>query len=113
MLLRELAVEIVIDRRKLVAYALDPEAPRGRHKALVFGHTLGYTLDNWQHLLVQLEMLAPDAEVRPHTVDAYGHRYAADLLITGANGRQAIVCTGWIVPPQKDVVRLVTLWVKE
>lgn len=84
-----------------------------RHKALVFEKVLGYTLDNWQHLLSQLEMLAPNAEVRMHSGDRYGRRHTADLWLTGVNGRQATVRTGWIVRPGEDVVRLVTLWIEE
>ncbi|WP_448382820.1 hypothetical protein [Desulfosoma sp.] len=30
----------------MVAYALNPNAPRGRHKALVFDQVLGYNLKN-------------------------------------------------------------------
>jgi len=93
MMLRELASRIVIDPRKLLEYALNPDAPRGRHKALVFAQVLGYTLDNWQNLLVQLEMLAPSAEARLHSVDNYGRRYTADLRMTGVVGRQATVRT--------------------
>jgi len=113
MMLCELASRLVVDPRKLVEYALNPDAPRGRHKALVFEQALGYTLNNWQHLLSQLEMLAPHAEARLHGGDNYGRRYTADLRITGVNGRQATVCTGWIVRAEEDVVRLVTLWVEE
>jgi hypothetical protein len=64
-------------------------------------------------LLSQLEMLAPGAEARLHSEDNYGRRYTADLPITGVNGRQATVRTGWMVRPHEDVVRLVTLWVEE
>ncbi|MCB0228349.1 MAG: hypothetical protein KDI07_22540 [Anaerolineae bacterium] len=113
MLLGELASHILIDPRKLTDYALAPEAPRGRHKALVFERVLGYTLDDWQHLLSQIEARAPAAEARPHNADRHGRRYTADLLITGANGRQAIVRTGWILRPEEDVLRLVTLWIEE
>lgn len=113
MLLRELASRVVIDHRKLIGYALDPDSPRGRHKALVFERVLGYTLNDWQHLLSQLETLAPTVEARPHSADAHGRRYAADLLITGVNGRQATVRTGWIVRSEEDVVRRVTLWIEE
>ncbi len=42
-------------------------------------------------------MLAPNAVVRPQLVDAHGHRYTADMVVMGANGRQAVVPTGWIV----------------
>ncbi|MGC8780720.1 MAG: DUF6883 domain-containing protein [Anaerolineae bacterium] len=41
MKLGELAGRIVSDPRKLVAYALNADAPRGRHKALVFDRALG------------------------------------------------------------------------
>ncbi len=46
-------------------------------------------------------------------IDRYGHRYTADLWMTGVNGRQATVRTGWIVRSDEDVVRLVTLRVEE
>ena len=46
MVLRELTSPIVIDQRKLTAYVLAPDAPRGRHKALVFERDLEYTLHN-------------------------------------------------------------------
>ena len=44
MKLGELAGHIIIDPCKLVEYALNPHAPRGRDKALVFERVLGYTL---------------------------------------------------------------------
>ncbi len=113
MLLSELASRLIMDSRKLVEYALNPDAPRGRHKALVFERALGYTLDNWQHLLSQLETLAPQEEARLLGADRYGYRYVADFLITGINGRQATVRTGWIVRTEEDAVRLVTLWAEE
>ena len=64
-------------------------------------------------MVSQLEMLAPHAVVRPHIVDSHGQRYTADMVVLGANGRQAVVRTGWIVRTDEDVVRLVTLWVEE
>jgi len=73
---------------------------------------LGYTLNNWQDLLTQIENLAPRAEVRLHDADEYGHRYVADLQIKGVTGRQATVRTGWIVRTGEDAVRLVTLWIE-
>jgi|YNPNPStandDraft_1061719.scaffolds.fasta_scaffold30954_4 hypothetical protein len=112
MKLGELASHISIDPRKLAAYALNPNAPRGRHKALVFDQVLGYNLSNWRELQAQIESLAPEAEACPRGVDQYGHRYVADLLIKGVTGRETIVRTGWIVRPGEDVVRLVTLWIE-
>ena len=50
MKLRELVNEILIDPRKLTAYALDPENPKGKNKAFMFEKYLGYTKDNYQPL---------------------------------------------------------------
>ena len=62
MKLRDLASRVVVDPRKLTEYALNPENPRGRHKARVFEATLGYNQDNYQSLLTQIEALAQEAE---------------------------------------------------
>lgn len=112
MKLRELASRVIIDPRKLTEYALNPDAPRGRYKALVFQQTLGYTRENHEHLLRQIETQAPDVEVHFHSQDEFGCRYTADLQIEGPASQRAIVRIGWFVPGGKDEVRLATLWVK-
>lgn len=112
MKLHELASQVVIDPRKLTEYALNPDAPLGRYKARVFEQALGYTHENYQHLLRQIETHAPEAEVHFHSRDEFGHRYTADLQIEGPAGQRAIVRTGWFVPEGEDEVRLATLWVK-
>jgi len=112
MKLREVASQVVIDPRKLTEYALNPDAPRGCHKARVFEQVLGYTRENYKHLLRQIEAQAPEAEVRLHSRDGFGRRYMADLQIEGPAGQRAIVRTGWFVPEGEDEVRLATLWVK-
>jgi len=39
-----------IDVRKLTDYCLDPDHPRGRHKARMFASVLGITRDDAGHL---------------------------------------------------------------
>ena|SRR6266508_5880263 len=39
----------IVDRRKLTGYCLNPEHPRGKHKARVFA-TLGFTAENADEL---------------------------------------------------------------
>lgn len=112
MKLRELASRVVIDPRKLREYALDFDAPRARHKARGFEQVLGFTRENYQHLLEQIETEAPEAEVHFRGQDEFGRRYVADLQIQGPAGQRATVRTGWFVPEGKNEVRLVTLWVK-
>lgn len=79
--LRELVDEIVIDPRKLTNYALDPENPKGKNKALMFAQHLGYTKDNYQPLLEQINQKVLDAEAIPQNQDQYGTRYQVDLDI--------------------------------
>jgi len=112
MKLADIVSRLVIDPRKLTEYALDPESPWGRHKAIVFEQTLGFTRENYADLLIQLESQALNAEATFHSQDEFGRRYTVDLLIRGTEERQAVVRTGWFVPHGADEARLVTLYVR-
>jgi hypothetical protein len=112
MRLRELVGEIIIDPRKLTNYALDPENPKGRDKAVMFERYLGYTKDNYQPLLDQINALVLDAEAIPQNHDQFGMRYRVDLEIQGIEDRQIeIVRTGWLIPPDSNQARLTTLYI--
>ena len=74
---------VVIDPRKLTHYALDPDAPWGRHKAMVFKRSLGFTQANYADLLIQIEKKALESEAFFHSVDKFGRRYTVDLFICG------------------------------
>lgn len=113
MKLADIVNHVVIDPRKLTNYALDPDAPWGRHKAVVFKESLGFTRENYADLLAQIEDKALEGKATSHSEDAFGRRYTVDLLILGTEGRQAIVRTGWLVPSGVDEARLVTLYVKK
>lgn len=89
-----LARDVIVDPRKLTEYVLNPDSPRGRHKARLFKKVLSYTLDNHQELLSQIVAKAPDADVELLSEDEFGQRYRADLQIEGAEGQQATVRTG-------------------
>ncbi len=54
-----------------------------------------------------------EGEATFHSEDELGRRYTVDLLIQGTEGREAIVRTGWLVPPGAREARLVTLYVKK
>ena len=97
--LAELVNRLVIDPRKLTDYALDPDAPWGRHKASVFKKLLGFTQENCVDLLAQIEDKALEGEAVFHSEDEFGRRYTADLLIQGTEGQEAVVRMGWLVPP--------------
>jgi len=54
-----------------------------------------------------------EGEATFHCEDEFGRRYIADLLIRGTGGQEAIVRTGWLIPPGAREAHLVTLSVKK
>ncbi|MCZ7574871.1 MAG: hypothetical protein M5U01_40485 [Ardenticatenaceae bacterium] len=112
MTLAEMVRRIIIDPRKLTEYALDPESPRGRHKAYVFKKVLGFTQENSGDLLTQIEEQAPTAEATFHSQDEFGRRYTVDVPVQGSESQRAIVRTGWLIRHGADEAQLVTLYVK-
>ena len=112
MKMRELVSEIVIDPRKLTDYALDSESLRGKNKALMFQRYLGYTKENYQILLDQINDLILDAEATPQSEDQFGTRYQVDLEIQGIEPQQIeTVRTGWLIAPNSQQAKLTTLYV--
>ncbi|MCB0213042.1 MAG: hypothetical protein KDJ52_27110 [Anaerolineae bacterium] len=112
MKLRDIVNQTVIDPRKLTHYALDPNSPYGKHKAVLFEAILGFTKENHTLLIAQLEAKSLDAEAVYHSEDNFGKRYSVDVTVEGIQGQQAVVRTGWLVPPKRDIAYLTTLYVK-
>jgi hypothetical protein len=104
------ASESVVPLEKLANYALDPEHPRGRHRARVFAAALGIRRDDAGYLRDQLLEGVIDTPVRGTRITPFGVLYEVVLLVDGLNGATAPVATAWIVeddgPP-----RLVSTWV--
>jgi len=112
MKLADIVERVNVDPRKLTEYALNPEAPWGRHKAVGFEQALGFTRQNYADLLAQIERRAPEAEATFHSEDEFGRRYTVDLTVQGTEGQQGVVRTGRFVPHGADKARLVTLYVR-
>jgi len=111
--LRNVVSRLSIDPRKLTDYALNPASPKGADKAVMFRRHLGFTQDNFQLLLAQIEAQALDAEAVPGFEDRHGQRFQVDLAIMGIEPcQQEMVRTGWIVGPGEDLARLATLYVR-
>ena len=104
------AREARIPTDKLVRYALDLTHERGRHKARVFGSTLGISSADWRYLHDQILEALPEAEVRGTRITPFGVSYEVVVMIDGLNGATHPVVTTWIVdrggPP-----RLTSTWV--
>jgi filamentous hemagglutinin len=112
MKLSDVASRIFIDANKLTRYALNLEAEQGRDKAILFYERLGFTQENYQLLLEQIETNAMNAEAIPRQVDQYGQRYRVDILVIGVGSYQReVVRTGWIIKPGEDIARLTTLYI--
>lgn len=111
--LSETVNRLMINPRKLTHYALDPDSPRGKHKAVLFRKLLGFTKENYVILMQQLKDKCWEAEGTFHSEDQFGKRYTVDVLIEGTAGQQHIVRTGWIVPPETQEAHLVTVYVKK
>jgi filamentous hemagglutinin len=110
MKLGDIVSRVVVDARKLTDYVLNPDNPIGRHKALIFERSLGFTKDNYASLLQQIETCVLDAEAYLQRTDQHGQHYRVDLEIIGTEGQREIVRTGWLVAPGSDEARLVTLY---
>lgn len=113
MKLGDVASQLVIDPRKLTDYALNPDNPVGTDKALIFQSRLGYTRDNYESLLQQIQAQALNAEALPTQADEHGQRYQVDLQVIGVEGQIEVIRTGWIVEPGANFARLVTLYVRK
>jgi filamentous hemagglutinin len=113
MKLRDIVNQIAIDPRKLTEYALNPNSPKGSNKAVVFEAALEFNLLTYERLLDQIVSKALDAEATIREKNQYGQRYRIDLEIIGVQGQPGIVRTGWIVPTNRDIAKLTTLYVLE
>lgn len=75
MKLGKIVSRLSINRRKFRDYALDPDNPVGRNKALVFQRCLGYDKGNYEGLLAQIETQVLDCEAITMQLDEHGQRY--------------------------------------
>lgn len=100
-----------IQREKLRDYALDPEHPRGQHKARVFRSALGIGQDDWEYLRDQILEAVPSAAVATVRVVSWGTLYEVPILVEGLNGETHQVTTAWIVESEDDLPKLVTTYV--
>jgi hypothetical protein len=114
MKLKDIVNKVKIDSRKLTQYALNLDNPKGLNKAIMFQRHLEYTQDNYEPLLQQIANKSLEAKAVYQSTDRHGKRYQVDLEITGIEpGQQEIVRTGWIVEPDSDTAKLVTLYVRK
>lgn len=101
----------VIELEKLRDYCLDPDHPRGKHKARVFQAALGLTKADSELLRSKILEAVSTVDCEVGESDDYGTRYSVEVTIT-VNAMSAVVCTGWITRAGEDFPRLTTCYVK-
>jgi hypothetical protein len=100
----------IVDIRKLRDYCLNPDNPRGRHKARIFNSTLGLTTVDAAYLRRKLLEAAETQDARTGGLDMYGRRYTIDFELRTGTGN-ATIRSGWIILRGKLVPRLTTCYV--
>jgi hypothetical protein len=100
----------VVDLQKLVDYCLDPEHPRGKHKARVFRSACGIGPEHADLLRQQLLLAAESDEAAPARFDTHGRRYVIEFNVSGPAG-EALVRSAWIVRTDEDFPRFVNAYV--
>jgi filamentous hemagglutinin len=110
--LADVANQVIIDARKLTSYALNPDSPKGKYKAVLFDKLLGFNRENYVDLIRRLETKSLQADICFHSEDKFGKRYTADIPIEGVKGQTVIVRTGWLVS-STDQAHLITLHVRK
>ncbi len=102
----------IIDLRKLRDYCLNPDSPRGRHKARVFASALGLSAEDAPKLQAKLREIARTGNATLGEVDLCGQRYTIDFqMVTEA--ANAMIRSRWIVLRGETAPRLTTCYVKK
>lgn len=100
----------ILDIRKIEDYCLNPEHPRGRHKARLFRELLGAARSDGRWLRDALLDGLQDNEAVAVATDAFGSRWRVDVPVS-RHGRSVVVRTVWIVRTAENAPRFVTCWV--
>ena len=98
-----------IDDAKIVDYLLSSAHPVGRFKARFFV-SLGYTAAEWWRLRDDILAVARTGSVALESAGPYGRKFEVDGILAAPAGKSAMVRTVWIIRPEEDFPRLVTVF---
>lgn len=98
-----------IPKDKFTKYALDPV--KQPDKARAFREALGYTMNNYQELIDNIQANFDVKSMKSKGKNAQGELFEYVMRLTGANGKQANVCTAWIIEKGKDEPRFTSAYV--
>jgi len=100
----------ILDIQKIEDYCVNPQHPRGRHKARLFRELLGAVRTDGSWLRDALMEAVQNSEAIELAADSFGTRWRVDVSIS-RQGMSAMVRTVWIVRTGEDAPRFVTCWV--
>ena len=100
----------IIDIRKLREYSLNPNHPRGAHKARVFASALGVTSEHIEFLRNEILQAAVNLDAVEVKRDRYGTHYVVDFEIRGPS-KSATVRACWLVPDLGQIPKLTSCFV--
>lgn len=98
-----------IPKEKFTKYALDPI--KQPDKARAFKEALGYTIENYEDLIDNIQKNFDESLLKLKASDKYGDRYELVMNLKGANGKNANVCTAWIKENADSELRLTSAYV--
>lgn len=101
--------EVSIPRAKFTEYALNPL--KDANKAEAFKKALGYTLENADDLIEQINAKLSEYNAVEKGDRGWGATYEVVMDITGPNGKTAKVLTAWIDDKNSGEMRLTTIHV--
>ena len=104
----------IVDPEKLRGYCLNPEHPRGKHKARFFATALGFTAENADQLRAALLTAAATVDAQLAASDRSGDRYVLEFEIKSPRGARICANTQktWIVRHGESTPRLTSCFVK-
>ena len=98
----------IVPPEKLRDYILSSVHPIGRFKSTFF-RGLGYGPESWERLATDIKgLLNGEAELTETT--QFGKKYVVRGILTGPNGRSALVATVWIILNGRSEPRFVTAY---
>lgn len=100
---------VSIPPEKLTKYALDPVKQPDKSRA--FREALGYTKANYQDLIDNINQNLDRKHMVFKENNGHGDIYEYVMRLRGTNGKEANVCTGWIVETDTNLLRLTTAYV--
>jgi len=102
----------IVDIEKLEAYCLNPEHPKGKHKARVFSSGLGLTAADAPLLMQALLGAAQRGNVSFCEIGEHGELFVVDFLMENGT-RSAEVRSVWIIRTDENAPRLVSCYAKK